>query len=346
LTVTATGGAREKMAIRFTTDDVHPRDRLSSWRETMSLVPHDFSSESGPNFFGEVTSDFLDDVLISEFRCDPCEVERSARHIARSDNDDFLLCSQQSGRAIYTQDGREAVAENGGVVLIDPRRPFSVRYEGQTLSVALQIPRRVLDARFGSAAGLTAHALDVGEPLAGLASGFLSMLPSRVGAVDATLRAKLAAQVLDLLELAFAARVGQMPTTSARRMANLLRLKAVIEERLSDPTLRPQSAAEATGISVRYANDLLSSEGFSTERYIIHRRLARCRKALEDAGHNGRLISEIAFDCGFSDLSHFVRRFRDAFGLTPGDCRRRAQQRLREARDTGAQSPNAGMLQT
>jgi AraC-like DNA-binding protein len=36
------------------------------------------------------------------------------------------------------------------------------------------------------------------------------------------------------------------------------------------------------------------------------------------------MIGEIAFSWGFSDLSHFVRRFRAAYGMTPGDYRRRA----------------------
>jgi AraC family transcriptional regulator, positive regulator of tynA and feaB len=32
-------------------------------------------------------------------------------------------------------------------------------------------------------------------------------------------------------------------------------------------------------------------------------------------------IGSIAFDWGFSDLSHFTRRFRQRFGCTPRDWR-------------------------
>ena len=77
---------------------------------------------------------------------------------------------------------------------------------------------------------------------------------------------------------------------------------------------------------MRYANALLSQVGFSVERYILHRRLEHCRQALEDLAQARRMIGEIAFSWGFSDLSHFGRRFRAAYGLTPGDYRRRAQQ--------------------
>jgi AraC-like DNA-binding protein len=36
-------------------------------------------------------------------------------------------------------------------------------------------------------------------------------------------------------------------------------------------------------------------------------------------------ISTIAFDCGFSDISHFNRVFRRQFGCTPSDVRRAAE---------------------
>ena len=76
--------------------------------------------------------------------------------------------------------------------------------------------------------------------------------------------------------------------------------------------------AAETGISVRYANTLLSAEGSSLERYILNRRLERCRRALEDPRHAHRTIGEIAFAWGFSDLSHFARRFKAKFGVSPG----------------------------
>jgi AraC-like DNA-binding protein len=152
------------------------------------------------------------------------------------------------------------------------------------------------------------------------------MLPSRVDTLDAAAGSKLAEQALDLIALAVAEEAGPSGVTlSSVRKATLFRLKSVIEAHLREPQLRPAAVAAETGISVRYANALLSQEGLSVERYILHRRLERCRQALEDGAQAHRLIGEIAFGWGFSDLSHFGRRFRAAYGLSPGDCRRRAQ---------------------
>ena len=212
------------------------------------------------------------------------------------------------------------------MVLQDTSRPVRVNFLMQTTSIFVSIPRSALQARMGNPAAALANVSST-APLAGLASGFLHMLAARIETLDAAVRGRLAEQALDLIALVFSAGGSENgPVPSSPRATALLRLKAAIDARLSDPGLKPVEAAAAAGISVRYANDLLSEEGFSIERYILRRRLVRCRSALEDALQTHRMIGEIAFSWGFSDHSHFTRRFREEFAMTPGDCRRRAQQ--------------------
>jgi AraC-like DNA-binding protein len=99
-------------------------------------------------------------------------------------------------------------------------------------------------------------------------------------------------------------------------------LKSAAAAGLCDPELKPAAVATAAGVSVRYANALLSNEGTSLERYIQDRRLERCHGALGDPAHAHRTIGEIAYSWGFSDLSHFGRRFKAEYGCSPSDYRR------------------------
>ena len=39
-------------------------------------------------------------------------------------------------------------------------------------------------------------------------------------------------------------------------------------------------------------------------------------------GRSGLMVSEIAYGWGFSDMTHFGRKFRAAFGLLPSEYRR------------------------
>jgi AraC-like DNA-binding protein len=151
-------------------------------------------------------------------------------------------------------------------------------------------------------------------------------LADNLGALDDPARAKLAEQALDLIGLACGNGPADPQSAPARANALML-LRSAIEVRLSDPDLTPTEAAGAAGISVRYANDLLAERSTSLQRYITRRRLERCRQALEDPLQAHRTVTDIAFSWGFSDQSHFTRRFRDAFGMSPGECRRLMQER-------------------
>jgi AraC-like DNA-binding protein len=313
------------MAHRISTLDVPPRDRLSYWREvaTRAFVSHEFDSPSGREFLAVLSSGWLGSLGASMFECDPCRATRTARHVAQDDCDDLLLCVHIGGEAAFEQDGRQQVHTPGGMLLLDARHPFTCVYAGNAQSMTFKISRPDLECRVGDVSPLTARAVG-SVAVSGLASGFLSMLPVRLGAVNEDARAKLGEQALDLVALAFTAELQLRGLTLASpRATALLRLKAAIEARLSDTQLKPAAAATAAAISVRYANDLLSEEGRSVERYIQHRRLERCRRALEDPAQAHRSVGEIAFGWGFSNLSHFVRRFRAAYGCSPGEHRRR-----------------------
>ena len=54
--------------------------------------------------------------------------------------------------------------------------------------------------------------------------------------------------------------------------------------------------------------------GTSPYRYLTMRRLDRVKSAIIA----GRSLAEAAFMGGFADQSHMTRRFKRAFGMTPG----------------------------
>ena len=310
----------------YSTDDVHPRDRVSYWVEvaTKEFYKHGFRARA--DFLGELCSGIVGRLWVGRCKCDPCDIVREPPDIARDDIDDILLSVRISGKTLVAQGDREAVQGTGTMTLLDARRPSKISFQSPTDSIVIRVPREPLAARLGDLAGLTARPISIDGPISGIAAGFLSMLAERAATLDEAVGPKICEQVLDLVALAVSNEIGsdRLTLSSPRRVA-LMRLKAVIEARLCHPTLRPAAVAAAAGISVRYANALLSQEEFSVERYVLHRRLERCRRTLEDPAQSNRTISEIAFAWGFSDLSHFGRRFRKAYGMTPGDYRRRTR---------------------
>jgi len=75
------------------------------------------------------------------------------------------------------------------------------------------------------------------------------------------------------------------------------------------------------GISERYVHKLLARAGTSFSELVMERRLDGAARDLRDPCCAARDIGSIAFDWGFSDLSHFTRRFKQRFGMRPRDWR-------------------------
>jgi AraC-like DNA-binding protein len=101
----------------------------------------------------------------------------------------------------------------------------------------------------------------------------------------------------------------------------------VVEARHTDPDLDGQKVADIVGITLRYANALLAEQDTSLHRLILSRRLSRCRLVLEDPSQAHRTIAEIAQGWGFSDMTHFGRSFKAAYGVSPREYQKATPQR-------------------
>jgi AraC-like DNA-binding protein len=84
--------------------------------------------------------------------------------------------------------------------------------------------------------------------------------------------------------------------------------------------------AERHGVTPRYVQKLLEREGTTYSEFVQNSRLARVHAGLLDTGSRHRSISDIAFDAGFGDISHFNHAFRRRYGASPSDIRNRDTQ--------------------
>jgi AraC-like DNA-binding protein len=131
---------------------------------------------------------------------------------------------------------------------------------------------------------------------------------------------------LDLVALSLTKSLsGARPRVSNSKNVILSNVRCVVEARLSDEKLSAETVAAEVGLSVRYANQILSYHDTSIARLIQSRRLERCRLALQDPSQTHRTVSEIAYGWGFSDMTHFGRRFKRAYGVPPKEYRELAK---------------------
>ncbi|MBV7482979.1 AraC family transcriptional regulator [Bordetella sp. BOR01] len=117
-------------------------------------------------------------------------------------------------------------------------------------------------------------------------------------------------------------------SASARRGARgemlFDRICAWVAANATNPEMASDYVAHHFGISPRYIQSLFASHGGGATfvSFLREQRLRRAREALTAPGCAHQTISEISWNCGFSDPVHFGKTFREFFGVTPGQARR------------------------
>jgi AraC-like DNA-binding protein len=99
----------------------------------------------------------------------------------------------------------------------------------------------------------------------------------------------------------------------------LQRVREYIEEHLSE-SIELETLADIAGLSKwHFARAFKESVGTPPHFYLVQRRLERAQQLLAETDLP---LAQIALKIGFSDQSHFSRRFRTVLGLTPRSFRR------------------------
>jgi len=307
----------------FSTSEVHPRDRFDYWHEIACklVIPHDSAPCSRTGFEAELCVDEIADLSLVSFENSPMDIVHTGHHASRHEADEIFLCRQISGGLALEQNGAGRDLGPGDLTLLDPRLPYRGQFTGVSKLELVKLPRRHLEARVGAAHLTPLLEFRTDGGVNGLLSGFLGLLSSHSGQLGSTAQQIVQSQLLDLLAMSIATLIGRPSKGSTTKSLVSMRLHAAVETRLNDSDLTPKTVAAIAGVSVRYANAVLSQQHLSLSRLILARRLERCRAAFEDPMQAGRTVSEIAYSWGFSDMTHFGRAYRSRFGVLPSDYR-------------------------
>jgi AraC family transcriptional activator of tynA and feaB len=312
----------------FSTKEVHPRDRFEYWHEIACkiIVDHSSKPESRQSFEAKLQVGAIADVGLVLFENSPMDVLHTQRQVAHATGDKLFVCRQVAGTLVLEQSGREIVLEPGDVTLLDPLLPYAGKFQQGSKALVVKVPRRALEARVGKTRDMTTRVMRPVHGEYNLMSWILATLPANAGRLGSAAEEILKEQALDWIAVSLAKMTeGHTPRLSSARSLASMSIRAAIEARLADPCLSVNSVAAAAGVSIRYANAVLAEEDMSIMRLVQARRLERCRRALEDPLQSRRTVSEIAYGWGFSDMTHFGRRFKAAYGMLPRDCRRLAR---------------------
>ncbi|HZP71734.1 MAG TPA: helix-turn-helix domain-containing protein [Pseudolabrys sp.] len=301
----------------WSTDAINERERFSYWREVVCQSVFNISPERAAQRF----SARINARSSGQFRFATCEstgyeILRTARDINRAPADHFMICLQLQGQTFMRQGDRSFGFARNDMCISDGRRPFSAECRGSGLRAMAVVPHAMIHRRAPWLRDQSLTRFDPDSPFFDLARRHLVHLMSDdLSEIETSL---LTDNLCNLLALISA------PEVPVGRLQPELQLEAMLafaRQNLHRCELSPHDVAAHLGISVRTLHLRFKALEKTFGRWVLESRLAACSKALRDPHQKLRGISEIAYSCGFNDLSHFNKAFRAYFGMTPGEWR-------------------------
>jgi AraC family transcriptional activator of tynA and feaB len=312
----------------WSTVDVEPHRRFEYWNDLVAkaVCGVNVGQPSAHDFNATISTRRLYDAAFTSFHSPAHEIGRTSRDISRDSSDAYLLSLQLGGIAELRQGGRETVLKPGDLGVIDGGRPFSVALTGDVRRMVAILPRPMVHRYAPIRRNLDALLIDKTEPCVDLLREYVVRLANPAFSVDGAVAEVLGENLCALLGVVVGHRVGDLADAHPQRDLQLEALLAYMRRNCSDPDLSPRDAAAHLRVSVRTVHKLMERAERSFGEWLLDERLHRCVLMLQDPTQVRRKISDIAWTCGFDDLSHFNNVFRSRLDTRPSDLRREATQ--------------------
>ncbi|HEY7890380.1 MAG TPA: AraC family transcriptional regulator [Steroidobacteraceae bacterium] len=306
-------------ARHWSTDEAADRP-FSYWVDTVCdrFLELDIDSPVREHFHARLDQTELGPATANWLCADAQRVRRTRAKIGRT-RPSFLLMQMRAGRVEIRQAGRITPLRPGECILLDGTQPYEVECPEATRSCVLQLSDEWLRRRVSSPEQLAPRHFG--------GSGWSGALCAAVASLEidscdhlALPRGEVAEHIAALLTLA----LGPEPQDSVRGQHLRQRLLRAIRGGLSDPDLSPTAVAAGHHVSVRALHYAFAAAGTTFVEELMLARLQRARELLADPRMRAMPVIEVAARCGFTDPSHFARRFRRRFGIAPLAFRRAA----------------------
>jgi AraC-like DNA-binding protein len=263
---------------------------------------------------------------------------RTAKQALTCPSPNLAIAVQEIGDGMHDQRGHQRIVPPGDLLITDLNAAYDFHWTGrgasQCLHVALDdlaLPHDVI---------LEASTRLHTSPLYELMVNHIIGLTRCADELSADPSAAAVGVVSVELARALLASAAHDPRYGRDTLATTLltQIRAYIRQHLAEPDLAPENIAAAHNISVRYLYKVCAAADFSLHQWVTSQRLQGARDELAGPASRHRSIAMIAQRWGFSNPTHFSRRFRAAYGISPRDWRQIADEdslptKLTEAAD-------------
>ncbi len=268
-------------------------------------------------FQGTLESTTIGGLRLARVATSALTVSRSVGDVGRLVEAPYLIKFQMKGESIWQQRRGATRLRPGDFVIASMSEPYRLELRDAYEMHVLALSPTVLRSLTPDPDQFLGVRMPAEEADCGLLSSVVAQVVSRMSRLREPMVSRIQSNLLDLLGAVLATRVSPGHLSSTEK---LVQIKAYIEHHLHDRRLGPSMIAAAFHISIRSVHGLFVTEPLSVGRYIRARRVELARqRILSRIQADAPSLTHIALDCGFFDLSHMTRSFREQFGATPGE---------------------------
>jgi AraC-like DNA-binding protein len=310
---------------RFSTESLPEAERIGMFREVFArkILGMDVEPLGERPFRTDMTVKQLPGLNMVWARSSPVRASRTRALLA--DGKDGFAFQWAASPGFGERRGRELTLGRNDGILIACSEPGILALPRAGAVVSLTFPREAMGPLARDVADCAGQPVPAASPALRLLAGYVEVLRREAAAASPELQRLAVAHVYDLMAFALGATRGAADTAERDgvRAARLAAIQKDIAESV-DTDISIEAVAARHRLSPRHVQRLFEESGATFTEFVRDVRLERARAMLTGLRFRHKRISDIAFDVGFRDLSHFNRWFRARFGASPSDLRNAA----------------------
>jgi AraC-like DNA-binding protein len=302
------------------TRDFPARERLTAWREIFgrTVCNLDIDPSTTERFRSEASGCRLPGLGLLTGSTSGVRLTHSQELIA---DDDLSFMTGPMPTWTAAQLGRNPVLGAGDGVLMTNAEVGAITLPQETPFLTFRVPVAAIAPLVPDIGAVVARRVPADSQALRLLTRYLGVLQDTSTLATPQLQGLAATHVYDLLALALGAtyEAGEIANGRGLRAARLQTVLAEIKAHFAAPGFSPGDVARRLGVSARYVQDVLHDTGISFTEHVMELKLQKARAMLAGAG--SLKVIDVAYGCGFGDVSYFNRCFRRRFGAAPSEVR-------------------------
>jgi AraC-like DNA-binding protein len=298
-------------------------EKRRRWSEILASMyqPQATTLNDPRRFSGRIVKWRLGHVDLSLYDSGAVHLTRTPRHVHRDLADQFFVVIPRSAPMTLLAHPRPVPCAPGQLIIQDGCSASGWAHDS-VVATAMRIPGDTLRQRVAVPNDYCGIPVACDQSAGALFAAFAHALVDSADTLPTHLEHEVGDKIVDLLTMTLDASTRPAPQAdSAAQTAQRVRVMRFIEIHFRDPDLNPARVAAACGISLRYLHRLFAGTEWTVAEWIIERRLVEAGKLLRSRTSSSLSVAEVAYRCGFNDPSHFSRRFKARYHVSPGEAR-------------------------